>query len=104
MGAKHTMTAEQAATFERRSLTNEVILAQAAADRGCDCQAYRDWFTYNRWQAQGYQVQKGEKGVRLTTFLETERTDEKTGKVIKSSRPWSSVVFCRCQVKPKAKG
>ena len=99
---KHTLTAEQAVTFERHSLTNAMILAQAAADRGCECEPYKDWYTYRRWAAQGYQVQKGEKSIALLTYAETEKTDEKTGKVVKSTRPWTSRVFCRCQVKPKA--
>ena len=99
---KHTLTAEQAVTFERHSLTNAMILAQAAADRGCECEPYKDWYTYRRWAAQGYQVQRGEKSVALLTYAETEKTDEKTGKVITSTRPWTSRVFCRCQVKPKA--
>src|SRR3990167_3439556 len=56
------MTAGEAVSFERFSLTNAAILAGAAAARGCECGAYTDWFTYNSWTAQGQQVQRGEHG------------------------------------------
>jgi antirestriction protein ArdC len=96
------MNATNAQTFENgRSTRSEIILAMAAQDKGCECEAYIDWFTYKRWQAQGFQVQKGEKGVCLLTFREGEKKDEKTGKVKQHKRPWRSYVFCRCQVKTK---
>jgi hypothetical protein len=68
-----------------------------AARRGCECEAYIDWFTYKRWKAQGFQVQKGEKGFPLKTFIPV--LDEE-GNVIRK-RPWTSHLFCKCQVKPK---
>jgi len=94
------MTAEQARAFSTRSLTHAQYLALVAAERGCACEAYRDWFTYRRWKAQGYQVRRGEHGVRLTTFVEKVVTDDETGEEKITKRPWKTTVFCRCQVDP----
>lgn len=96
MTEAHAMTAAQATTFANRSLKHEVILAETADEKGCTCAAYRDWFTYRRWQALGFQVQKGEHGVKLTTWITYEDKDGK-----ERSRPKGTTVFCRCQVKPK---
>jgi len=97
MATTHTMTRDEAVTFERHSMTNALLLADAAQARGCDCKPYRDWFTYRRWLAQGYQVRKGEHGVRLGVIIATEREDEDGNKVTRT-RPWGTTVFCRCQV------
>ena len=95
------LTPQQAKSFEHgESAQHALILAEVAQGRGCSCQAYVDWFTYNRWLAQGFQVQKGEKGTRLTVFVPIEKIDEATGqKKIAGTRPRSTTVFCRCQVK-----
>ena len=92
------MNATEAQSFDSHSMTHEMILAMAADSKGCQCEAYRDWYTYNRWRAQGYQVRKGEKGVCLTVYRTIEEKDKDTGKVKRKSRPWRSYVFCRCQV------
>ena len=94
------LTAVEARTFEHgKSMAHAMILAGAAQDNGCSCQAYQDWFTYRRWQAQGMQVQKGEHGVKLTTWVTFEREDSQ-GKVTVHKRPKGTTVFCRCQVAP----
>jgi len=95
------MNATEAQSFDSHSLTHEMLLAMAAEARGCACEAYRDWYTYDRWQAQGYQVRKNERGVCLTVYRPFEETDAETGKVKRKSRPWRSYVFCRCQVDKK---
>jgi len=101
MTQKHTFTPETARTFEHgESIPHAVLLAQAAQARGCTCEAYVDWFTYNRWQGQGYQVQKDEHGVKLTTFKTVEEKG-KNGTTVSRSIPRRTSVFCRCQVKPK---
>ena len=88
------MTAKQARTFEHGySQVHAAILANAALEKGCQCVPYVDWFTYKRWLAQGFQVQKGEHGIRLVRFI----TAEKDGK--KRTFPKRYSVFCRCQVK-----
>lgn len=97
MGKKGQMTSEQAVTFQSFSVANAAALMDAAKVRGCTCQPYTDWFTYDRWQAQGMQVQKGEHGVPLVTYIpiKDKATGEETGK-----RPWHYRAFCRCQVRP----
>ena len=105
MGKQETgaMTAEQAVRFERQSPTSAAILAMAAAERGCECEAYRDWYTYRRWQAQGYQVRRGEHGVKLLTYAEVKvKADGGDGDdgatATTQRRPVATTVFCRCQV------
>jgi hypothetical protein len=53
-------TAKTATEFERYSQTNAEILKATAALKGCNCQPYGDWLTYNRWQGINMQVQKGQ--------------------------------------------
>jgi len=97
MTEKHAMTAAEAQTFDRVSLTSIITLQEAAEERGCSCQPYADWYTYRRWGAQGMQVQKGEHGVKLQTWITVQGDDDKTTR----SYPKRTTVFCRCQVKPK---
>lgn len=98
---KHEMSPEQAQHFDHKSLTSEMILTMVAEAKGCSCRPYVDWYTYRRWQALGYQVQKGEKGTRLTTYIKVTKTDDK-GNEKEVTVPRSVSVFCRCQVKPKS--
>lgn len=91
------MTAEEARTFEHgESSSNARMLGMVME---CDCQPYEDIFTYNRWKAQGFQVQKGEKGKRITVFSRSTKADA-AGNEVSYSFPSGSTVFCRCQVKP----
>jgi len=95
------MTAEDATTFESYSEFNAQTLMDAAEARGCECQPYVDWFTYKRWKAQGMQVQKGEHGVKITTFVErfSKTEKDKNGRPKSYRVPRNTSVFCRCQVK-----
>lgn len=91
------MTAETAVRFDTFSPTNAAIVEA----RACTCEAYKDIFTYNRWKAQGYQVQKGQKATTITTYSPITKEDEITGeKTIITRKPRKSFVFCRCQVAP----
>lgn len=94
----HKMTAEQARTFERFSPVNAAVLLATAQENGCNCAPYSDWFTYNRWLAQGLQVQRGQRGVKLPTIVH--KQIEKDGKTEKISIKKTYAVFCRCQVAP----
>ena len=95
------MTAVSAQTFENGpSVAHTALLMEVAETKGCQCQPYIDWFTYRRWQAQGFQVQKGEKGTKLTTWIHYQTTD-KEGHEVERTRPKGTSVFCRCQVQPK---
>lgn len=94
------MTAQEATTFNRKSATNAEILHFTANLKGCECEAYADWFTYNRWQVQGYQVQRGERGTKVTTYVHGEKEVTVNGVTTTKaySYPRSTTVFCRCQV------
>lgn len=91
------MTADQAQRFEYYSATNAGIVKACLP---CGCKPYEDVFTYARWQALGYQVKKGEHGIKIGTYAPITQKDEDGEKIV-GKRPWTSTVFCRCQVKPK---
>lgn len=90
-------TAEQAKTFSGLSVANYLRIKAALK---CQCEPYDSVFTYARWSAQGYQVQRGEKGIKIFTMIPTTR-EKADGTVVTSARPWTAVVFCKCQVKVK---
>ena len=97
-----TFTPETARQFERFSVTNAVTVKQALP---CGCEPYVDVFTYRRWKAQGFQVQRGEKAIKLPIIYQRTETDPGTGQERVQRRMGRSAVFCRCQVKPiRAKG
>lgn len=98
---KPAMTAQEARYFETLSVPHWATLAAESANKGCNCSPYADWFTYNRWEAQGMQVQKGEKGIKLQIWIASKRVDLKTGEERIDRIPKTTSVFCRCQVKPK---
>ena len=94
------MTATDATHFDRFSVYNAATVEEHFAE--CGCRAYADVFTYRRWQAQGFQVQKGEHSARITTWIPIKTTDPDTGeKVVTGKRPKTAAVFCRHQVKPR---
>jgi len=93
----HSFTPETARQFDRYSIANAVTVKQSLP---CGCEPYVDVFTYSRWKAQGFQVQRGEKAVRLPLIYSRTDTDPQTGEVHTSRRIGRSAVFCRCQVKP----
>lgn len=87
------MTPAEAVTFDRESITN-MVTAEQACPSG-ECEAYQDIFTYNRWQALGHQVRKGEHGTKITVFVPIK---DKNTEQVRATRPKLVVVFCRCQV------
>ncbi len=95
------MTAAEARTFEHVSVANSVAVLQAL---DCGCQPYRDVFTYRRWKAQGFQVQRGEKAIRLPLIYARTEKDPETGEERTTRRRGRSAVFCRHQVEPIGEG
>ena len=89
------LSAEEAREFQTYSVGNAARVTEA---RPCGCQPYRDVFTYRRWKAQGFQVRRGEKAIRLPVIVHATQTDEKTGEEQTVSMRRPSFVFCRCQV------
>lgn len=53
-----------------------------------------------RWKAQGFQVQRGEKAIRLPLIYQRTEKDPETGEERSTRRMGRSAVFCRCQVRP----
>ena len=91
------LSAEEAVRFERYSAMNAGIVENSLP---CGCKAYQDVFTYRRWAAQGMQVQKGQKAIKIGTYAPVTQKDKETGEVkVIGKRPWVSAVFCRHQVR-----
>jgi len=93
------MTSEQAQSFSGYSSANAAVLSAVAETKGCACEPYKQFFTYQRWLAQGFQVQKGEHGIRLTSWIAITKKDADGNEVVTGRRPKGYTVFCKCQVK-----
>ncbi len=89
------MTAQDARSFDGYSNRNAMLIM---SQLDCECKPYEEVFTYARWKAQGMQVQKGQRGLRIPTITAYEVEDKETGEVKTRSRKHTSVVFCKCQV------
>ena len=96
---KATMTRAEATSFGRYSVANASAVETALP---CGCKAYTDVFTYRRWQAQGYQVRRGEHGVHIPVIIRV--TDEEEGEEASYKLRRASSVFCRHQVERLAAG
>jgi len=96
-----TFTPETARQFDRYCVSNAVTVKQSLP---CGCEPYVDVFTYRRWMAQGFQVQKGEKAIRLPLIYKRSERDPETGAETVTRRRGRSAVFCRCQVRPSCGG
>jgi len=92
-----TFTPETARRFDRYSVANAVRVKESLP---CGCEPYQDVFTYRRWKAQGFQVQRGEKAIKLPLIYQRAEKDRETGEETVSRRMGRSAVFCRCQVRP----
>lgn len=93
-----TVDALNARRFGHFSVHN-AVKAELACHEGT-CRAYEDIFTFARWRAQGFAVRKGEKGTKITTFVEIKAKDDDGGESITAKRRKTAVVFCRHQVRP----
>ena len=98
MATAHRFTPETARHFDRFSVANA---ATVMGSLECGCEPYVDVFTYRRWQAQGMQVQKGQRSIRLPVIVHGTKKDKETGEESSISMRRTSAVFCRCQVAPK---
>jgi hypothetical protein len=94
------MTAVDAKRFTHTSVHNAVTAEESVNDRfGCDCEAYKDIFTFKRWIAQGFVVRRGQKATHVPVIQPrvVPDADAPNGKrEVKTSR--MVPVFCRCQV------
>ena len=91
------MNADEARSFEYYSERNAAIVNDAFSV--CGCEAYESVFTYGRWKAIGKQVQKGEKSIKVQTYVTIFKKDENTGeKVPVGRKPRITPLFCSHQV------
>ena len=90
------MTAAQAMSFSTYSVANASHVKHSLA---CGCEPYVDVFTYNRWQAQGFQVQRGEKAVKIPVVKVVATENKETGDQETRKLLGTGAVFCRHQVK-----
>ncbi len=71
------------------SMSNYPNIYQGFMERGVpedDIQPRENVFTYHAWRARGRQVERGQHGVRVLTWITVaERTDKATGEVVKKS-------------------
>jgi len=85
------------ATGGKPMSANALKVVEQLRAKGCKtCMPYESVFTYKQWAQKGYQVKKGEHGIKVTTFKETVITENGEEKRIR--KPWTAVVFCKCQV------
>ena len=92
------------ATTSQSVMNYRTIYAEFSA-RGIpmdDIKPRENVFTYNAWRALGRQVKRGERGVKIVTFVvmsikqvESETSSDKTSRKRSASfrRPWSTTVF-----------
>ena len=97
--------AEALARIQNGFSRNDALVVALFAARGIDpatIEPRENVLTYRAWQAKGRQVRRGEKSVRISTFIPIPaKLDPVTGKVIEpaSSRPWTAAVFHVSQTK-----
>ena len=91
------MTPQQATSFDHYSVANA---SYVKASLSCGCEPYQDIFTYNRWKALGYQVQRGEKAIKIPVIKSIEVENKETGESELRKLLGSGAVFCRHQVAP----
>lgn len=93
------MTAIEATTFQTYSIANAAKVKGALS---CGCAPYVDVFTYRRWLALGFQVQRGQKAIKIPVVkvIQSKETFDGDGNPDARKVLGSGAVFCRCQVKP----
>ncbi len=91
------MTSDQARTFGAYSAENATTVVTSL---DCGCEPYVDVFTYNRWKAQGFQVQRGMKSIRIPVYGTSQGEDD--GEAVTNRYRTIGRVFCKCQVEAVA--
>lgn len=78
------------------SPTNYAIVK---ASLKCNCEPYEDVKTYQGWKKEGHQIAKGQKGIRVMTYVDVNDKNEKSEKTENThTMPWRSYVFCKHQL------
>ena len=61
-----TMSATEAISFDGFSEANaRLVLSALDQKNGCECEPYMDVFTMRRWNAQRFEIKRGEKGIKI---------------------------------------
>ena len=88
-------------------VTNYAAIFEGFAARGIpesEIKPRENVFTFQAWKALGRYVRKGEHGVKVITYVPTERKeiDPQTGeeKTLGGKRPWTATVFHISQTEP----
>lgn len=58
----------------------------------------KNCFTYQGWKQRGFQVRRGEKGIKSITFIREDGTNAKTGEIEVRSYPKRVTLFYKTQV------
>ena len=97
--------AEALARIQAGFSKNDALVVALFAARGIDpaeIEPRENVLTYRAWQAKGRQVCRGERSVKISTYIPIEeKRDPVTGKVTRAagSRPWTAAVFHVSQTK-----
>lgn len=105
---RHEVAAEALArATSGRSFGNYPAIFDGFAAKGIaadDIQPRENVFTYHAWRAKGRQVRRGEKGVRVVTFVPmTKKTEDDDGETTRQNigrRPRAATVFHVSQTDP----
>ena len=106
-------TAESAQEFQTASPASMLQVYESIAERTaqgkhteCECEPYRDTFTFDRFRAMGFMVNKGESALRISTFVPVtgkfrkEKDDSGNDVDRQVLIPRTVCLFCKCQVHP----
>ncbi len=82
-----------------QSWSNYPAIIQGFATKGIpesEIRPRENVFTYRAWRALGRQVKRGERGVRVVTYIPVEeKRNATTGEIVRPAgkRPWTATVF-----------
>lgn len=81
---------------ENNSLMNYSAIISGFMEKGInanDILPRENVFTFHAWKALNRVVKKGEKGVRIVTFIPTEKVNTETGEIERGTFPKNTTVF-----------
>lgn len=90
-----------------QSLGNYPLIIEGFKEKGIpeeDIRPRENVFTYNAWLELGRQVRRGEKGIKVATFVNRVKEDKETGKSESYSIPKTTAVFHISQTDEVKKG
>jgi hypothetical protein len=109
-------TRETATEFEAVSSKSAQQVIELLEDRKtagtypeCPCEPYEGVYTFERWKALGFFVRKGEKSLRVASYVAVDSKKKEGDSAPVSSddsgsdkwlKPHTLYLFCRCQVDP----